>query len=371
MTYLKFGGRLDLISDAEAKVGGYLVPFGDPQHVDLDHEYFSPQTQGVDEWFRALKVLPTLVNHDKTPELLQLLGMELPPNLPLVGPVGTLKTMVRDDKGWYVEALLEAFEKANAWYVEAVHELAKRGVLNWSSGPLQQRVRKSGPHIDAWPVIEATLTPMPANPYHSQVTPLKGILDAYTIIGTPEPAVQSALKMLTTLSEPESDSPAEGAENQTKASSSAPKAAGEPSQVEETQRADEGRATSETEAPPERSTTPDPATTTNPADEQDGTPDEKGVDGVLTAFVQPTATPIERHADHLIVKQGEGYFKVAYHEDQQGVSFAPPAEWVAVEKHWLPRTTPTDPLSISTVEQAQAQLDLLSIELNRMEHQHP
>lgn len=48
-----------------------------------------------------------------------------------------------------------------------------------SSQPVQGAVRKSGPHIDTWPIIRHTITTSPQNT-HAAVPPLKALLDGYT-----------------------------------------------------------------------------------------------------------------------------------------------------------------------------------------------
>lgn len=148
--------------DAEGtRVGGYLIAWGDPAHRDLHREYFTPQTDLALDWFTHR---PVLYHHGLDPDC----GAEA---------IGVIDTVKADSIGLWCEAQLEKHHR----YLVALRTLVAQNALGWSSGSLPHLVRKSADGaILRWPLVEASLTPTPAEPYATSVAALKA---AYTSLG--------------------------------------------------------------------------------------------------------------------------------------------------------------------------------------------
>lgn len=139
-----------ILDEKKGIIAGWGIPFGGPlRGKDLDGEYFSPDTDFCFEWFKD-EGRPVLYHHGLDPEI----GLER---------IGTQTSKRIDDaNGVWVTAQLDLAHK----YAEMILELAKKGVLGFSSGALGGYVRRAGNgKIVQWPWIEQTLTPIPANPY--------------------------------------------------------------------------------------------------------------------------------------------------------------------------------------------------------------
>lgn len=151
-----FGMGVKILNEENGVLGGYGIPFGGPVHdknhvagKDLDGEYFHEKTNFCFDWFPQDN-RPVLYDHGTDPEV-------------KLAVVGRQTSKFTDPKlGVWVEVQLDM---ANA-YSKYLLELAKKGVLGYSSGALGGYVRrdKNGA-IDQWPWIEQTLTVRPANPY--------------------------------------------------------------------------------------------------------------------------------------------------------------------------------------------------------------
>jgi HK97 family phage major capsid protein len=148
--------------DAEGtRVGGYLLTWGDPAHRDLHREYFTPQTDLALDWFAHR---PVLYHHGLDPDC----GAEA---------IGVIDTIKADHVGLWCEAQLEKHHR----YLVALRTLVAQDALGWSSGSLPHLVRKSADGaILRWPLVEASLTPTPAQPYTTSVAALKA---AYHSLG--------------------------------------------------------------------------------------------------------------------------------------------------------------------------------------------
>lgn len=133
-------GKDDLIE-------GMLAPFGGPiAGKDLDGEFFSANTDFELEWFGDWQ-RPLLFGHGYDPAL----------KTSVVGRIKVEPT----DKGLWMQAQLD---KKHAYY-EQIRDLVADG-LGLSSGSVDHLTdidAKSG-EIKAWPLIEGSLTPTPANP---------------------------------------------------------------------------------------------------------------------------------------------------------------------------------------------------------------
>lgn len=127
---------------------GLLLPFGGPNGgKDLEGEYFSPNTEFHLDWYTTRPLLYAHGRDDDGPGTV---------------PIGTIKSIeVRDDGGW-MEAQLDKSSK----YWSYISQLVDDGRLFLSSGSLAHLVRKDFKtgELLRWPVVEGTMTPVPANP---------------------------------------------------------------------------------------------------------------------------------------------------------------------------------------------------------------
>lgn len=155
-TLIAFGGELKALG--EGKVGGYLVRFGGETQKDLEGEWFTSETyygprdgDGAD----------CLVHHGLPITTLELADHWLEP----------IKTH-RDDIGLWADAVLDMADE----YESRVYELIAEGRFGWSSAtaPHMRRVTPEG-EITRWPIIEGSLTPMPAEP-RNRAIPLKAYI---------------------------------------------------------------------------------------------------------------------------------------------------------------------------------------------------
>lgn len=160
-SFIYFGSEIKAFEDG--KVGGYLVRFSDSSQKDLTGEYFTKSTylgpadgNGADTLFHhsiPLKAeLKELADH-------------------LFKPMKTY----RDEIGIWAETVLDVADK----YEKKVLELVKTGKLSWSSGSAGHMIRngKDG-EIKRWPIIEGSLTPMPAEP-REKIIPIKSLMDEW------------------------------------------------------------------------------------------------------------------------------------------------------------------------------------------------
>ena len=148
----------------EGKVAGYLVRYGTPADVDLEGDYFDPETDyGVEDGAR----LPVYYQH----------GLDATLKSRKIGK-GSIKV---DDVGLWLEAQLEMRDD----YERAIYGLAEAGKLglvircSWASG----RACKPGKiiHDKIWPIAEASLTPTPAEPRNTAVT-VKSLIEPETVV---------------------------------------------------------------------------------------------------------------------------------------------------------------------------------------------
>ena len=142
MNAVKFAEGTDNI------IEGLAIPFGGPfAGKDLDGEDFGPDTDLALEWFPE-EGRPVIYHH----------GLDEGMKTALVG-----RQIAREvqDAGHWVKVQLD---KRNR-YFEHIAQLVRDGKLAFSSGSLSHLVQaeKNG-HIKAWPWVELSLTPTPANP---------------------------------------------------------------------------------------------------------------------------------------------------------------------------------------------------------------
>lgn len=148
------------------RIGEYLVLWGGPDQKDLDSEYFSRETEELTAIFQAVGRVPILYHH----------AMD---GVVKTSVVGLLDIMQPDDIGMWVEGELDKASK----YRQAIEKLVAEGALYWSSGTLPG-ARKAAPdgHLERWPIVEASLTPTPAE-FRMLERPVADIKSAYKAAG--------------------------------------------------------------------------------------------------------------------------------------------------------------------------------------------
>ena len=167
-------------------IEGYGVPFG----LDLDGQQFTAKSDLCLDWFPN-GGRPILFHHgfDETVKMAAI-GREI-------------ESEMRDE-GLWVRAQLDKASK----YYNRVKQLVEKGVLGWSSGAPDHKVKVAGDgHIDLWPPVEFSLTPTPSKP-NSVAYAMKSaqVLEALEAVKTeiPEPLREQDIEQTPTDSVPES-----------------------------------------------------------------------------------------------------------------------------------------------------------------------
>ncbi len=129
--------------DGGQVIGGYLLLWGGPKQKDLQGDYFTPATE---LWLDHYKSAPTLFHH----------GLDDTVGLSLIGRRITAKS---DDTGVWVE---DWIDKSNQYWT-VVEPLLEAQRLYYSPGSAEHLVKRTkGGELLSFPVIEDTLTPLPA-----------------------------------------------------------------------------------------------------------------------------------------------------------------------------------------------------------------
>ena len=139
---------LKLVDVDKGLIEGWAIPFGGPMPggKDLDGEAFTKDTKLF------------LDAYDKRP-LLYLHGMDKALGATSVGD--EIKWEQKDGGVW-----LEAQLSKSAKYQEHILELARRGLLSYSSGANPRSVVKSASGmIESWMWNETSVVPIPSNPF--------------------------------------------------------------------------------------------------------------------------------------------------------------------------------------------------------------
>lgn len=141
------GGAIKAMANGE--IGGYLVAFGDPTKADSAGEYFHNQTDFALNYYPER---PVLYHHGMT----DIKAMK----------IGVIYDITPDEHGLYAKAILDVnHEDPNIrHYARAAYKMVTEGKLAWSSGSAANlvEVKQSG-RIDRWPIVEGSLTPIPAD----------------------------------------------------------------------------------------------------------------------------------------------------------------------------------------------------------------
>ena len=136
-------------SDRLGHVKGYLVRFGTPEAVDLEGDYFGPETDFGFPVKAGSRVPLNLYYHH---------GMDQKVGRKSIG-TGYVKM---DETGLWYEAQIDMADE----YGRMIAKLAKEGKMGFSSGAAGHLVeRKStgmASQIVRWPIAEASITPTPA-----------------------------------------------------------------------------------------------------------------------------------------------------------------------------------------------------------------
>ncbi|NRA49969.1 MAG: hypothetical protein HRU12_12615, partial [Phaeodactylibacter sp.] len=179
---MAYGDTVKAISgDGGLVVQGRMIKFTDDSQRDLDGEYFNEQTDTYKN-VHPLVGKPVLYQHGLDDDI-------------QVIPVGQITEADYKQDGIYIKAninlrknyeeYIKGLNKPDEWmqaqlaiaddYEERLRYLIESGKLGWSSGALPQSYKSENGHIKSWAVIEVSLTPSPAMPIETAVTPVKSL----------------------------------------------------------------------------------------------------------------------------------------------------------------------------------------------------
>lgn len=153
-----------------SRVGSYLCLWGSPQEADIAGEWFSKNTQELTAVFEGVGAIPAIYHHAIDDTLKSLV-------------IGAVDTMKADDVGLWIEAQI----KRRREYEKFIQPLIEQKALGWSSGtlPMARRVNKATGEILRWPIVEASLTPQPAEMRMAHQWPIRNLKAAYAQAGLP------------------------------------------------------------------------------------------------------------------------------------------------------------------------------------------
>lgn len=138
-------------------VGGYLALWGSPAAKDLQGDYFTPDTELMLEHYKSV---PCLFHH----------GLDSDVGLAVIGRRVDVKA---DDAGVFVQHWID---KSNRYW-KMVEPLLQSGRLFYSPGSAPHLVKRAlDGRLLSFPVIEDTLTPIPAQ---YRLRPIEQIKAAY------------------------------------------------------------------------------------------------------------------------------------------------------------------------------------------------
>lgn len=163
-------------------VEGLAIPWGSPDSLDLDGEYFTPATDLCLDWFGKAG-RPALYDHGMDDDLKS-------------DTIGRQVDYEQRDEGLWAQVQLGR----NARYRKAVDQLVAEGALGYSSGAMGHLATKNADgEITRWPWVEISLTPIPSHPgtlvHHVKSAAL---IEHLTAAGSdiPAPLVAAALRRL-------------------------------------------------------------------------------------------------------------------------------------------------------------------------------
>jgi HK97 family phage major capsid protein len=169
-TPLRYWSTIKADQTDEHRVGGYLVVYGTPYETDSQGDYFTAESDLALDWYDQI---PVLVHH------------ALDADDPRGVKIGHLVKRVKDHIGLYVEAVIDAALPAGQAALQAI----RAGQRFWSSGAVSHLVRRAEDgRLMVWPIVEASITPTPAQLTRTDVQVLKAHLAT--------PQAQAALEAL-------------------------------------------------------------------------------------------------------------------------------------------------------------------------------
>lgn len=163
-----YGGAVKALGGG--KVGGYIILYSGPNDPDLERDYF---TKDTDFFIEDGEQRPILYRHGTHPQVKSL-------------KLGKAK-LTFDEQGIYAEGELADFlpgeKDLRKRYLKLIQKMAADGDLGWSSGSMSHLVEKKQVgksfEILAWPIGEASLTPIP----------VEGRTSAFPLKELPEPRI--------------------------------------------------------------------------------------------------------------------------------------------------------------------------------------
>jgi len=145
------------ISRKSFTVAGYGMVWGGE---DLFGESFTPETK---LWLEEIGETPmVLYEHGEDDGIKRTV-------------IGRVVKTVKDEIGLWVEAQIDRAGK----YAGAIRELIEQGLLGWSSGAVNYLVERSEQSILSWPIVEFSLTPIPAEPRTLGVQEVRSIYPSW------------------------------------------------------------------------------------------------------------------------------------------------------------------------------------------------
>lgn len=161
-------GDLAIKSIGRGRVGNYLCVWGAPEQRDLGDEFFTPNTAELTAVFEAMGAIPSIYHHAMDTTLKSVV-------------VGVVDRMEKDDTGLWIEAQIREHDL----YKRMIMPLVEQRKLGWSSGTLPgaRQVNKATGEILRWPIVEASMTPTPAEWRMATQWPVQSIETAYKAAG--------------------------------------------------------------------------------------------------------------------------------------------------------------------------------------------
>lgn len=162
--------RLTIKALTPNRVGSYLCIWGSPTKTDIAGEWFAQDTQELTAIFDSVGRVPAIYHHAIDDTLKSLV-------------IGTVDTMKADDVGLWIEAQIQRRKE----YEKFIEPLIDRQALGWSSGtlPMARRVNKATGKIERWPIVEASMTPQPAEYRMAHQWPVRNLKSLYLKAGLP------------------------------------------------------------------------------------------------------------------------------------------------------------------------------------------
>ena len=162
-TLVAFGGTVKALGDGKFRAP--LITFSDASSPDLTGDYFTAKT---DFWKSFPDSIPLIYAHGQDPVL----------KSTRLGVTGKA-TLSIDDSGVWMEGQLDLANE----YQSSIYGIVEAGKMGTSSGSAGHIVEKSlsatkdgksAWEITSWPLVEASLTPTPAEPRNT-VVPMKSL----------------------------------------------------------------------------------------------------------------------------------------------------------------------------------------------------